>query len=198
MFLIGILGGSGSGKATLALKLKKHFKSKKIGHISCDSYYKDNSHLPLKKRSKINFDHPEQIDFRLLYSDLQLLQNSKKILMPNYSYKYHRRLKSKKTMSPKEIILLEGIHILHDKKISDLIDLSIFLDLDQKTRLNRRIKRDKKERGRSKEDIISAFYNKSEPMFKEFIETKKTKTNLILNSKNIKLEKIITLINNLN
>ena len=100
-------------------------------------------------------------------------------------------------MYPKEIILLEGIHILYKKNISDLIDLSIFLDLDKKTRLERRIKRDKKERGRSKHDIIRAFNNQSEPMFKEFIEPKKSKTNLILSSKNIELEKIITLINNL-
>ena len=197
MFLIGICGGSGSGKTTLALKLKKYFKSRKIGHLDCDSYYKDNSHLPLRERSKINFDHPRQIDFSLLYNDLKLLKNSKKIFIPKYSYKYHRRLRTRKTMYPKEIILLEGIHILHKKNILDLIDLSIFLDLDKKTRLERRIKRDKKERGRSKDEIIHAFNNKSEPMFKEFIEPKKTKTNLILSSKNIKLEKIITLVNNL-
>tara|TARA_B100000989_G_scaffold249290_1_gene196861 strand:- start:208 stop:804 length:597 start_codon:yes stop_codon:yes gene_type:complete len=195
MLIIGICGGSGSGKTTLANNLKKYFGSKRMAYIGCDSYYKKNNHLSLKKRSKLNFDHPDLIDFELLVDNLNSLKNLEKINIPKYSYKTHKRLKTKRTLSPRNLIVLEGLHILHDNRILNLINYCIFLDLDYKLRLKRRIKRDIMLRNRNKEDIISRFLQMSEPMYKKYVKPKKTKADLILKCKKINIKKIITLIN---
>ena len=195
MRIIGICGGSGSGKTTLANNLKQHFGCKKMAYIGCDSYYKKNNHLSFKKRSKLNFDHPDLIDFELLFDDLNSLKNLEKIYIPKYSYKTHKRLKTKRPLNPKSLIVLEGLHILYDNRILNLIDYCIFLDLDYKIRLKRRIKRDIMSRNRTKEDTVRRFLQMSEPMYKKYIKSKKTKADLILKCKKINIKKIITLIN---
>ena len=195
MLLIGICGGSGSGKTTLTKNLKQHFGSRKMDFISCDSYYKNNNHLTLEKRSKLNFDHPNLIDFELLNNDLNSLKNFKKVFVPNYSYITHKRLKTTRSLNPRSLIVLEGLHILYDDRILNLIDYSIFLDLDYKIRLKRRINRDIISRNRTKEDIVNRFFEMSEPMYKRFIKPKKSEANLILKSEKINIKKIITLIN---
>ena len=195
MRIIGICGGSGSGKTTLANHLKQHFGSKKMACIGSDSYYKKNNHLSLKKRSKLNFDHPDLIDFELLFDDLSSLRRMEKIYIPKYSYKTHKRLKTKRTQNPKRLIVLEGLHILYDNRILNLIDYCIFLDLNYKMRLKRRIKRDIMSRNRTKDDIIDRFLQMSEPMYKKYIKPKKNKADLILKCKKINIKKIITLIN---
>ena len=195
MHIIGICGGSGSGKTTLANNLKQHFGSKRMAHIGCDSYYKKNNHLSLKKRSKLNFDHPHLIDFELLFDHLNSLKNMEKIYIPKYSYKTHKRLNTKQTLNPKGLIVLEGLHILYDNRILNLIDYCIFLDLNYKMRLKRRIKRDIMSRNRTKDDIIDRFLQMSEPMYKKYIKPKKNKADLILKCKKINIKKIITLIN---
>ena len=195
MRIIGICGGSGSGKTTLANNLKQHLGPKKIGYIGCDSYYKKNNHLPLEKRSKLNFDHPDLIDFELLFDDLNSLKNMEKICIPKYSYKTHKRLKTKRILNPRSLIVLEGLHILYDNRILNLIDYSIFLDLDYKIRLKRRIKRDIMLRSRTKADTINRFIQMSEPMYRKYIKPKKNQADLILKCKKINIKKILTLIN---
>ena len=142
MTLIGICGGTGSGKSTLANKIESHFKSIGVVKILSDSYYKNNYTLNFKDRSKINYDHPNSIDFELLIDNLKSLKNNKKINEPIYSYKTHKRLKKSKLIFSKKIIIVEGLHILCDKRIINLIDYSIYLDVNEETRLQRRIRRD--------------------------------------------------------
>ena len=158
MTLIGICGGTGSGKSTLANKIESHFKSSGVVKIRSDSYYKNHSTLTFNDRSKINYDHPSSIDFELLINNLKNLKNNKKIIEPIYSYKTHKRLKKSKIIFSKKIIIVEGLHIFCDKRIINLIDYSIYLDLDEKTRLHRRINRDVEFRGRSIDEVEQKYF----------------------------------------
>ena len=173
MTLIGICGGTGSGKSTLTKKLEDHFKNKGVVKILSDSYYKNHINLNFKERSKINFDHPNAIDFEFLLKNLKDLKNNKKIKDPIYSYKNHKRLKKGNTVYPKDIIIVEGLHIFCDKRIVDLIDFKIFLDIDEKTRLKRRIERDVIFRGRSKYEIEERFFSMCKPMHENYIDPSK-------------------------
>ena len=194
MFLIGICGGSGSGKSTLAKSLEKHYKESGVIKILCDSYYKDNSELNLINRSKINFDHPNSIDFKLLIKNLKDLKENNKINEPIYSYITHKRLKKKKTIFSKKIIILEGIHVFCNEKLIELIDFGIYLDIDEKIRLKRRIQRDILSRGRSKKEVEKRFFSMCKPMHKKYIDPSKKYADIILKSKTISTKKVINLI----
>jgi uridine kinase len=148
MPIIGICGGTASGKSTLAKQIKSYFSTIGVVCIVSDSYYKDHSLLNFKERSKINFDHPDSIDFELLVKNLKKLKNNQKIKEPIYSYKTHKRLKKTKIVLPKKIIIIEGLHIYCNDDLIKLFDYKFFLDLDSKTRLKRRTIRDTKERKR--------------------------------------------------
>ena len=194
MTLIGICGGTGSGKSTLTKKLEDHFKNKGVVKILSDSYYKNHINLNFKERSKINFDHPNAIDFEFLLKNLKDLKNNKKIKDPIYSYKTHKRLKKGNTVYSKNIVIVEGLHIFCDKRIVDLIDFKIFLDIDEKTRLKRRIERDVIFRGRSKYEIEERFFSMCKPMHENYINPSKKHADKILNSKDISLKNILNLI----
>ena len=194
MTLIGICGGTGSGKSTLTKKLEDHFKNKGVVKILSDSYYKNHINLNFKERSKINFDHPNSIDFEFLLKNLKDLKNNKKIKDPIYSYKTHKRLKKGNTVYPKDIIIVEGLHIFCDKRIVDLIDFKIFLDIDEETRLKRRIERDVIFRGRSKNEVEERFFSMCKPMHENYIDPSKKHADKILNSKYISLKNILNLI----
>ena len=194
MALIGICGGTGSGKSTLADKLEAHYKNKGVVKILSDSYYKNHIHLNFEERSKINFDHPNAIDFELLLKNIKDLKKYKKVKDPIYSYKTHRRLKKGDIISAKEIIILEGIHIFCDKRIVDLIDFGIFIDLDEKIRLKRRLNRDIKFRGRSKNEVEKRFYNMCKPMHENYINPSKKHAHKVLSGEKISMEKILNLI----
>ena len=194
MTLIGICGGTGSGKSTLTKKLEDHFKNKGVVKILSDSYYKNHINLNFKERSKINFDHPNAIDFEFLLKNLKDLKNNKKIKDPIYSYKTHKRLKKGNTVYPKDIIIVEGLHIFCDKRIVDLIDFKIFLDIDEETRLKRRIERDVIFRGRSKNEVEERFFSMCKPMHENYIDPSKKHADKILNSKYISLKNILNLI----
>ena len=194
MTLIGICGGTGSGKSTLANKIESHFKSSGVVKIRSDSYYKNHSTLTFNDRSKINYDHPSSIDFELLINNLKNLENNKKIIEPIYSYKTHKRLKKSKIIFSKKIIIVEGLHIFCDKRIINLIDYSIYLDLDEKTRLQRRINRDVEFRGRSIDEVEQRYFSMCKPMHNKFINPSKKNADIILKCKNISLENILNLI----
>ena len=149
VIIIGICGGTCSGKSTISQKIKEFYKDKGVIKINTDSYYKDHSKLSFNKRAVINFDHPNSIDFTLLIKHLNELIKNKSIKEPIYSYKSHKRLKKNKLLKPKRIIILEGLHIFCNDELINLIDFGLFLNLDSQTRLKRRIKRDIKERGRT-------------------------------------------------
>ncbi|MAU63984.1 MAG: uridine kinase [Flavobacteriaceae bacterium] len=194
MFVIGICGGTGSGKSTFAQSLEKHFNKLGVIKIISDSYYKNNSNLNLIKRSKINYDHPNSIDFKLLIKNLKTLKNNTKIKEPIYSYTSHKRLKKNKIIFPKKIIILDGLHIFCNDKIIELIDFGIYLDVDEKTRLKRRIKRDIISRGRSQEEVEKRFFSMCKPMHEKYIDPSKKYADLIIKSKTISIKKVINLI----
>lgn len=195
VFIIGICGGTCSGKSTISEKLKDYYKKTGVNKINTDSYYKDHSDLSFKERSQINFDHPNSIDFELLIKHLNNLIKNNSIKEPVYSYKSHKRLKKNKLLKPKRIIILEGLHIFCNAELINLIDFGLFLNLDSVTRLERRIKRDINERGRTEEEVINRFNEMCEPMYQEFIFPSRTKANLILNSNQKSINEIINLIN---
>jgi len=198
MILIGICGGTGSGKSTVARKIEKYFEKTGVVNMSVDSYYKNHADLNFEKRSKINFDHPDSIDFELLYNNLNSIKKNIKITQPIYSYKVHKRLKKKKLITPKEIIIIEGLHVFYNDKINKLLDLKIFLDVDNKTRLERRIIRDVKERGRSIDEIKKRYKDMCKPMYDKFILPTKNSADIISNSENSSIKKIIKLISKTN
>ena len=195
VFIIGICGGTCSGKSTISEKLKDYYKKTGVNKINTDSYYKDHSDLSFKERSQINFDHPNSIDFELLIKHLNSLIKNNSIKEPVYSYKSHKRLKKNQLLKPKRIIILEGLHIFCNTELINLIDFGVFLNLDSVTRLERRIKRDINERGRTEEEVINRFNEMCEPMYQEFIFPSRTKANLILNSNQKSINEIINLIN---
>ena len=195
VFIIGICGGTCSGKSTISEKLKDYYKKTGVNKINTDSYYKDHSDLSFKERSQINFDHPNSIDFELLIKHLNNLIKNNSIKEPVYSYKSHKRLKKNKLLKPKRIIILEGLHIFCNAELINLIDFGLFLNLDSITRLERRIKRDINERGRTEEEVINRFNEMCEPMYQEFIFPSRTKANVIINSNQKSINEVINLIN---
>ena len=195
VFIIGICGGTCSGKSTISEKLKDYYKKTGVNKINTDSYYKDHSDLSFKERSQINFDHPNSIDFELLIKHLNSLIKNNSIKEPVYSYKSHKRLKKNKLLKPKRIIILEGLHIFCNAELINLIDFGLFLNLDSVTRLERRIKRDINERGRTEEEVINRFNEMCEPMYQEFIFPSRTKANVIINSNQKTINEVINLIN---
>ena len=195
VFIIGICGGTCSGKSTISEKLKDYYKKTGVNKINTDSYYKDHSDLSFKERSQINFDHPNSIDFELLIKHLNNLIKNNSIKEPVYSYKSHKRLKKNKLLKPKRIIILEGLHIFCNAELINLIDFGLFLNLDSVTRLERRIKRDINERGRTEEEVINRFNEMCEPMYQEFIFPSRIKANVIINSNQKSINEVINLIN---
>lgn len=194
VFIIGICGGTCSGKSTISENLKEHYKELGVNKINTDSYYKDHSNLSFRERSQINFDHPDSIDFDLLINDLNSLIKNKSIKEPIYSYKTHKRLKKNKTLKPGKVIILEGLHIFCNSKLISLIDFGLFLDLESNVRLNRRIKRDIKERGRTESEVINRFKQMCEPMYQKFIYPSRKNANVTINSDKKTINYIVNLI----
>ena len=154
MLTVGITGGTGSGKTTILELLKKEFLENDIGFISQDSYYNDNGKLSFDEKNKINFDHPDAIDFELIINHLNLLKNKKNINQPIYSFIHHNRIEKTKLVKPKKIMIIEGILILNNIKLRDMIDYKVFVNATENLRFKRRLDRDINERGRIKEEVI--------------------------------------------
>jgi len=180
MLIIGIAGGTGSGKTTVVKKIKQNFPNEEIAVLSQDSYYKDNSHLPIEERQQINFDHPQALEFDLIIKHIQQLKEGKSIEEPIYSYLTCTRSEKTIKVKPKEVIILEGILILTNPKLRDLFDIKVFVYADADDRLNRVIKRDIVERGRSVETILERYDKSVKPMHLQFIEPSKRYADIIL------------------
>ena len=168
--IIGISGGTGSGKTRFTKELIKRCDSDNIVHISQDSYYKDLSHIIYEERCNVNFDNPNSIDFNELKNDIQSLINNKTTNIPVYSFKRHKRLDETLRVDPKPIIIIEGIFAFHDSRIRDLINCKVFVDTPADIRILRRAKRDINKRDRSIESIFSQYINTVKPMHEKFIE----------------------------
>ena len=181
VFIIGIAGGSGSGKTRLAKNVLKEINNKQVQAITVDSYYKDLSHLTFDERTKNNFDHPDAIDFDLLYHDLKNIMDNKTISTPLYDYKTHTREKEKSNkIENVKVIILEGILALYNSDIRNLMSMKIFVDTPSDVRLLRRIKRDVNKRARSIESVTEQYNNTVKPMFLKFVKPTKDYADLIV------------------
>ena len=189
-FLVGIAGGSGSGKTTLANEISSNYDQKKVAIIEQDSYYINIPTINLKQKKKFNFDHPSAIDLTLFEKDLKSLLQGKTINVPLYDFKTHSRLKEYRELKPHQIIVVEGILVLHYPQIRNLFSLKIFVDTPEDLRFNRRQKRDINERGRNEENIIEQYVNSVRPMHDKFVEPSKYFADEIILGEN-RLDEII-------
>jgi uridine kinase len=170
MLIIGIAGGTGSGKTTVVKKVMKSLSRAEVAILSQDSYYKDSSHLPLEERQKINFDHPNSLEFDLLIKHLKELREGKTIQEPIYSYLTCTRATESNPVEPKHVVIVEGILILSDPKLRELFDIKVFVSADADDRLIRVIHRDIAERGRSVGNVLERYEKTVKPMHVQFIE----------------------------
>ena len=195
MFIIGITGGTGSGKTTIVNEVINLFDASEICLLSSDSYYKNNASLDFNQRDKLNYDIPEAIDFDLLNKHIDLLKQEININVPNYCFTTHLRLEKTTEIEPKKILIIEGILILTNKTLRDSINYSVFLDCPRDVRFQRRLDRDIKERGRNYNDVINLFETRLDIMHSEFVEPHKTFCDLILNTnENININPLINVI----
>ena len=179
--IIGIAGGSASGKTSISRQVYEFFKG---SHTTCiikqDDYYKDQSHLSFEERVKTNYDHPFAFDNDLLVEQLKQLKEGKSISKPTYDYTQHTRSDVVETITPRDVYILEGLFVLYDEKIRDLCDILVFVDTDADIRIIRRIQRDVIERARSLESVISQYMNTVKPMHEEFVEPSKKNADIIV------------------
>jgi len=180
MLIVGIAGGTGSGKTTVVKKIIGKLPEGEVVVVPQDSYYKDNIHLSLEQRQEINFDHPGSIEFPLLINHLKKLKNGEIINMPVYSYLTCTRADETVTLQPKHVVIVEGIMILTDKKLREMMDIKVFVDADADDRLARVIKRDIIERGRSVDKVLERYEKTVKPMHLQFIEPSKRFADIIV------------------
>ena len=178
--LIGITGGTGSGKSTIAKEIYQKFNEDCIAMIEQDSYYKDQSHLSMEERTKTNYDHPNAFDTSLLVEHLKMLLSSEAIEKPIYDFELHNRKEETIRVEPREIIIVEGILILQSKEVRDLLDIKIYVDTDADVRIIRRILRDINERGRTVDSVINQYLNVVRPMHMQFTEPTKSYADIII------------------
>ena len=180
MTIIGIAGGTGSGKTTVVKKIVNALPPHYVAVVPLDSYYNDTSHMTDEERHLINFDHPDAFDWKLLNKQINMLRNGMPIEQPTYSYILCNRLKETVHVEPKPVIIIEGIMTLINKKLRDLMDLKIFVDTDSDERLIRNIQRDVVERGRTVDMVLERYLNVLKPMHEQFIEPTKKYADLII------------------
>ncbi|TDP60776.1 uridine kinase [Flavobacterium dankookense] len=180
MLIIGIAGGTGSGKTTVVHQIMNELPETEVGVISQDSYYKENHNLSFEERSLINFDHPRAIDFDLLGKHLKELKEGKTIEQPVYSFITHNRTDDTIVTHPRKVMIVEGILILANAELRDLFDVKVFVHADSDERLIRRLKRDIAERGRDMEEVLNRYQTTLKPMHQQFIEPTKAFADIII------------------
>ena len=180
MLIIGIGGGTGSGKTTVVQQIVEQLPVDEVCVISQDSYYKDTSHLTFEDRVKINFDHPNSIDFPLLATHLEALKRGDSFEQPVYSFVAHNRNDETVTPHPRKVIIVEGILILTHPEIRELFDIKIFVHADSDERLIRRLKRDIADRGRDLDEVLTRYQTTLKPMHMQFIEPSKEFADIII------------------
>ena len=180
MTIIGIAGGTGSGKTTVVRKIAQALPPHCVAVVPVDSYYNDTTDLTPEERKAINFDHPDAFDWKLLTEHVKKLKNGEAVEQPTYSYIESNRQKETIHVEPKPVIIIEGIMALHNKKLRDAMDLKIFVDTDNDVRLIRNIRRDVVERGRTVEMVLDRYEKVLKPMHEQFIEPTKKFADLII------------------
>ena len=180
MLIIGIAGGTGSGKTTVVRKIVERLHAGEVVLLPQDSYYKDSSHLPLEERLEINFDHPDSIEFDLLTKHLKELRKGHSVEQPIYSYLTCTRADETITVNPRDVVIVEGILVLCNPELRKMMDLKVFVDADPDDRLIRVINRDIVERGRSVNKVMERYEQTVKPMHQQFIEPTKRYADLII------------------
>ena len=180
MIIIGIAGGTGSGKTTIVKNLMASMNKDDVALLPLDSYYNDSSHIPMPQRLDINFDHPDAFDWTLLRRHIEMLRQGIAIEQPIYDFPTCSRLPGTVHVEPKEIVIIEGILTLTDQSLCDMMDLKVFVDADPDERLIRVIQRDIVERGRTVESVMERYISVLKPMHQQFIEPCKSKADLII------------------
>ncbi len=178
--IIGVAGGSASGKSTLVKRLKQTFEEEAVITLSHDYYYKAHDELSLEERKKLNYDHPESFDTDMMIEHVVALSKGESINRPVYSFVDHNRLKETVEVQPGKVIILEGVLLLEKKMLRDLMDVKIFVDTDADVRLARRIVRDVQERGRSLDNVLEQYFSTVKPMHEDFVEPSKRYADLII------------------
>ena len=180
MLIIGIAGGTGSGKTTVVHQIMNELPETEVGIISQDSYYKETHNLSFDERSLINFDHPRAIDFELLVAHLKELKEGNNVNQPVYSFVTHNRTDDTVFTHPRKVMIVEGILILANAELRDLFDVKIYVHADSDERLIRRLRRDIAERGRDMNEVLNRYQNTLKPMHEQFIEPTKAFADIII------------------
>ncbi|MET3682496.1 uridine kinase [Alkalibacillus flavidus] len=178
--IIGVAGGTGSGKTTVTRTICEQFQNTSILMLEQDSYYKDQSHIPFEERLNTNYDHPLAFDNDLLIDHLNRLSRRESVEKPVYNYELHTRSDETIHTEPQEVIILEGILVLEDARLRDIMDIKVFVDTDADIRIIRRMMRDIKERGRTLESVMNQYMNVVRPMHLQFVEPAKRYADIII------------------
>lgn len=178
--IIGVAGGTGSGKTTVSRAILQRVGSERIAYIEHDSYYRDLPQMPIDERPQVNFDHPDSLDNTLLIEHLDALCNGQPVEVPIYDFTRDRRTEEARVVQPQPVVLVEGILIFSDKQLRDRMDIKIYVDADADMRFIRRIQRDISERGRSVESVIEQYLRTVRPMHLEFVEPSKRYADIIV------------------
>ncbi len=179
-YIIGIAGGSGSGKSTFAARIKKAFPTQ-VSLVSCDNYYLPHDDLPLEERAHLNYDAPEALEFDLMVKHLEQLKNGQAALCPVYDFTQHTRSDTVTEIKPRPIILIDGILIFHDESLRNCMDLKIYVETDADERILRRARRDMQERGRDLDSVIDQYLSTVKPMHNTYVKPTKVFADIILN-----------------
>lgn len=198
MFIIGIAGGTGSGKTTVARRIVKDLSAEKAVLLSLDSYYKDSSHVPFEDRQKINFDHPDAFDWPLLIEQLMALKSGKSVESPTYEFVTSSRTDKTIHVDPCEVLVLEGILTFANPEVCELLDLKVFVDTDADVRLIRLIERDVVERGRTAQAVMERYTRVLKPMHNLFVEPTKAMADFVISGEHneVAVQTLTQFINN--
>jgi uridine kinase len=178
--IVGVAGGSGSGKTTVVRRLVDALGGDDVAVLHHDSYYRDASHLPPPERAAINYDHPDSLETELLIEHLEALLAGRAVHVPVYDFAHHIRTDRTERVEPRPVIILDGILILWDRRLRELMDVKLFVDADADVRLGRRLRRDMEERGRSADSVLGQYMDTVRPMHLEFVEPSKRYADVII------------------
>jgi uridine kinase len=178
--ILGVAGGSGSGKTTVVEELLRSLRPAAVSVIHHDSYYKDLVHLPFEKRMEVNFDHPDALETRLLVEHLTRLRAGETVEVPVYDFATHTRTNTVRVVGPTGVIIVDGILVLADPRLRDLMDIKVFVDTDADIRFIRRLRRDIRDRGRSLESVVDQYHRTVRPMHQEFVEGSRAHADIII------------------
>jgi uridine kinase len=180
VLIIGVAGGTGSGKTTVAERVKESIAHGDVVLLHHDSYYLDRSHLPLREREALNYDHPSAFENRLLLEHLRALRRGEAVEVPIYDFRTHTRSPKTERIESARIVLLEGILVLEDSQVREMMDIRLFIDTDADIRFIRRLRRDVEERGRTPESVIKQYLEVVRPMHLQFVESSKRHAHVVI------------------